>query len=53
MKIRLRRLIHYVAALGPAILRLVGVKRNTVAANVVEVAKEADAVLPKESDDKP
>ena len=47
---KIRKLIHYVAALGPALLRLAGVKRNTVAANVVEVAKEADTVLPKESD---
>ena len=54
MKIRLRRLIHYVAALGPSILRLVGVKNSkTVAANVVEAAKTADNVLPKESDAKP
>jgi hypothetical protein len=50
VKIRLRRLIHYVAALGPAILRLVGVRKGTVAADAVEVAKTADAVLPKESD---
>jgi hypothetical protein len=29
---------------------LVGVKKNTVAADVVEVAQEADKVLPQESD---
>jgi len=47
---KLRRLLHYVAALGPSILRLVGVKPKTVAANVVEVAQEADKVIPQESD---
>ncbi len=50
MKIRFRKILHYVAALGPAVLRLAGVKRNTVAANVVKIAEEADKVLPQESD---
>jgi hypothetical protein len=50
--VKLRKLLHYVAALGPAVLRLVGVKKNTVAADVVEVAQEADKVLPPEGDAK-
>lgn len=53
MKLPFRKILRYVAALGPAILRLAGIKKHTVAADVVEIAKEADKILPKESDAKP
>ena len=46
MKISLRKLIRYVAAIGPAILRLAGVKSKTVAAKAVDVVVEADKILP-------
>ena len=48
MKIRLRKILHAVAKIGPAVLALIGVKKGTVADNAVKVAEKADEVLPPE-----
>jgi len=52
VKIRLRKIVHFVAALGPSVLRLLGVRKGTVASDAVDVAKEADKVLPPEDQPK-
>lgn len=48
MKIRFRRILRFVAALGPAILKVLGVKRGTVADEAVKAAQKADEILPPE-----
>lgn len=44
-----RRLLHYLAELGPGVLRLLGVRKGTVASDVVDVARDGDRVLPPEA----
>jgi len=49
VKIHLRKILHAIAKIGPAVLRLAGVKGGTVADEAVKTAQKADEVLPPDS----
>jgi len=48
VKIRLRKILHAISQVGPAVLALFGVKKGTVADNAVKVVGKVDEVLPPE-----